>query len=117
MADVGAGKVLELERDVLRDVAHPRPVAQARHEPAAPPERASVVLERRHQLDQRVGEVRDRVRRERLEHAEVHQHPHDRFARPVVRAAQDARLEDAQRRFGARRARRIRGSPARLRAV
>ena len=117
VADVGAGQVLELERDVLGDVTHPRPVAQPRHEAAPPPERARVVLERRHQLDQRVGEVRDRVRGELLEHAEVDEHPDDRLARPVVRPAQDARLDDAQGRFRASHAGRVGGSPARLRAV
>ena len=117
VAHVGAGQVLELERDVLGDVTHPRPVAQPRHEAAPPPERAGMVLERRDQRDQRVGEVRDRVRWELLEHAEVDEHPDDRLARPVVRPAQDARLDDAQGRFRARHAGRVRGSPARLRAV
>ncbi len=36
VADVGAGEVLELERDVLGDVADPRPVAEPGDEPAAP---------------------------------------------------------------------------------
>ena len=49
------------------------------------------------------------VRRVTLEDAEVDQQPDDRLARPVVRAAQDARLEDAQRRRGLRR----RARPAR----
>ena len=61
VADVGAGQVLELERDVLGDVAHPRPVAQPGDEAAAPAERAGVVLERRQQRDERVGEVRAAV--------------------------------------------------------
>ena len=97
VADVGAREVLELERDVLGDVAHPGAFAQARDEAAAPAERAGVVLERRQQRDERVGEVRDLVGREVLEHAEVDEEADDGFARPVVRAAQDARLEDAQR--------------------
>ncbi len=96
VADVGAGEVLELERDVLGDVAHPGALAQPGDEPAAPAERAGVVLERRQQRDQRVGEARDLVRREVLEDAEVDEHPDDRLARPVVRAAQDPGLEDAQ---------------------
>ncbi len=58
VADVGPGQVLELERDVLGDVAHPRPVAQPGDEAAAPAERAGVVLERRQQRDERIGEVR-----------------------------------------------------------
>ena len=96
VADVGAGEVLELERDVLGDVADPRPVAQPRDEPAAPAERAGVVLEGRHERDERVGEAGELVGRVVLEDAEVDEQADDRFARPVVRAAQDARLEDAQ---------------------
>ena len=110
VADVGAGEVLELERDVLGDVADPGPVAQPGDEPAAPAERAGVVLERRQQRDQRVGEVRELVRRVLLEDAEVDEHADDRLARPVVRAAQDARLEDPQ---GRRRAGRSRPPAAR----
>ena len=98
VADVGAGEVLELERDVLGDVARPRPLAEPRDEAAAAAERAGVVLERRDQGDQGVGEVRQQVRGVLLEHAEVDQHADDRLARPVVRPAQHPGLEDAQRR-------------------
>ena len=35
VADVGAGEVLELERDVLGDVPRPRPFLESRDEPAA----------------------------------------------------------------------------------
>ena len=59
VAHVRAGEVLELERDVLGDVADPGALAQAGDEPAATAERAGVVLERRQQRDQRVVEVRD----------------------------------------------------------
>ena len=97
VADVGAGEVLELERDVLGDVAGPGAVAQPRDEPAAAAERAGVVLERREEGDERVGEARDLVGREVLEDAEIDEQADDRLARPVVRAAQDAGLEDAQR--------------------
>ena len=58
VADVRAGQVLELERDVLGDVAHPGPLAEPGDEAAAAAERAGVVLERRQQRDERVGEVR-----------------------------------------------------------
>ena len=96
VADVGAGEVLELERDVLGDVAGPGPVAQPRDEAAAPAERAGVVLEGRQERDERVGEAGELVRRVLLEDAEVDEHADDRLAGPVVRAAQDARLEDPQ---------------------
>ncbi len=96
VADVGAGEVLELEGDVLGDMAGPGPVAESRDEPAPTTERAGVILERRQQGDQRVVEVRQQVRRVLLEDAEVDEQADDRLARPVVGAAQDARLEDAQ---------------------
>ena len=91
------GEVLELEGDVLGDVAGPGAVTQPGDEPAAAAQRAGVVLERRQERDERVGEARDLVGREVLEHAEVDEQADDRLARPVVRAAQDAGLEDAQR--------------------
>ena len=116
VADVGAGEVLELERDVLGDVAGPGALAQPGDEPAAPAERAGVVLERRQQRDERVGEVRELVRRVLLEDAEVDEQADDRLARPVVRAAQDARLEDAQGRGRAGRRRRGRAAARALRA-
>jgi hypothetical protein len=100
VAGVRAGEVLELEGDVLGDVARPRAVAEPGEESAAPVERAGVVLERGHEGDEAVHEARDRVRRERLEGAEVDQHPDDRRPRPVVRPAEHARLEDAERRLG-----------------
>ncbi len=97
VADVRAGEVLEFERHVLGDVAGPRPLAEARDEAAATAQRAGVVLERRQQRDQRVGEPRKLVRWVRLENAKVDEQADDRFARPVVRAAQHAGLEDPQR--------------------
>ena len=107
VADVGAGEVLELERHVLGDVAGPRPVAQPGDEPAAPAQRTGVVLERRQERDERVVEPGQLVRRVLLEDAEVDEQADDRLAGPVVRAAQDARLEDPQGRGGAvRRGRR-----------
>ena len=57
VADVGAGEVLELERDVLGDVAGPGALTQAGDEPAAPAKGAGVVLERRQERDERVGEA------------------------------------------------------------
>ena len=64
-----------------------------------------MVLQGRQEPDERVGEAGQEVRRELLEDAEVDEHPDDRLARPVVRAAQDARLEDPEvgGRLGSRR--------------
>ena len=49
------------------------------------------------ELDQCLVEARDRVARALLEHAQVDVHHDRRRARPDVRAAQDACIEDAQR--------------------
>jgi len=94
MADVGAGEVLELQGDVLGHVARPRPVAEPGDEAAAPAEGAGVVLEGRHQGYERVDEPRNRVRRVPLQAAEIDEQPDDLLARPVVRSAEDAGLED-----------------------
>ena len=112
VAHIGTGQVLELERDVLGDVPHPGPLAEPGDEAATTAERAGVILERRQQRDQRVGEVRQRVRRVPLEHAEVDEQADDRLARPVVRAAQHARLDDPQAGLGSRRRARGRAAPA-----
>ena len=96
VADVRAGEVLELQRDVLGDVASPRPLAETGDEATPAAEGAGVVLEARQQLDQRLGEAGDLVARELLERPEVDEHPHDRLARPVVRTAEDPRLEDPE---------------------
>ena len=74
------------------------PSRSRRDEAAATAQRAGVVLERRKERDQGVGEVRELVRWVLLEDAKVHQHPDDRLARPVVRAPQHAGLDDPQRR-------------------
>jgi len=66
VADVGAGEILELEGDVLGDMAGPGPLLEAGDEAAAPPERAGMVLERRKQGDERVAKARDPVGRELL---------------------------------------------------
>ena len=103
---LGAGEGLQLERDVLRDMAHPRAFAESADEAAAATEGAGVLLERRHRRHQAVGEAGHQVRGEVLEDAEVDDHADDRLARPVVGAAHDARLDDAQ--LWARRRRRRR---------
>ena len=101
VADVGAGEVLELEGDVLGDVAGPGAFLEPRDEAAAAAEGAGVVLEARQEVDQGVGEARDLVGRELLEDAEVDHHPDDRLAGPVVGAAEDARLDDPEGRLRA----------------
>ncbi len=101
------------------------PSLSLRDEPAAPAEAAGVVVERREHLDQGVDEPGDRVARELLEDAEVDDLPDHRLGRPVVRAAEDARLEDPEAGLGAlawwRRRRRVasgrRAPPARRSAA
>jgi len=97
VADVGAGEVLELERDVLGDVAGPGAFLEPRDEAAAPTQAAGVVLEARQKIDQRVVEAGDLVAGVFLERAEVDEHPDDGLAGPVVGAAQDSGLDDAER--------------------
>src|SRR5262249_9767019 len=101
VTDVGPGEVLELQGDVLGDVAGPRALAEPRDEAAAAAEAAGMVLEARQQLDERVREAGDLVARELLEHTEVDEHPDYRLAGPVVRAAQDPRLDGPERGLGA----------------
>ena len=114
VADVRAGEVLELQGDVLGHVARPGPVPEPRDEAAAPAEGAGVLLEGGQQLDEGVHEARDPVARELLEHAQVHHLADHGLPRPVVGAAQDAGLEDAQGGLGAQAARdRVRGPPPR----
>ncbi len=96
VANVGPGEVLELERDVLGNVARPRSVAQARDEATPATERAGVVLEGGQERHQRVREVGQLVGRVLLEHAEIDQQPDDRFAGPVIRPTQDPGLEDPE---------------------
>ena len=96
VADVRAGEVLELQRQVLGHVAGPGAVAQPGDEAAAPAERAGVVLQGGDQRHQRVHEPRDPVGRPLLEHAQVHDLADHGFAGPVVGAAHDARIHDLQ---------------------
>ena len=95
-AHIGAREALQLERDVLRDVAHPGAVREAAEEAAPPAERAGVVLHRGQQRHERLVEARDGVRGVLLEHAQVDRHPDDRAADPDVGPAQDPGVEDAQ---------------------
>ena len=96
VTDVRPREVLELERDVLGDVARPRPLPESRDEPAPATEAAGVILERGQHLRERVREARDLVARELLEDAEVDDLADHGLAGPVVRPAEDARLEDPQ---------------------
>ena len=96
VADVGAGEVLELEGDVLGDVARPRPVPQPGDEPAPPSQRTGVVLERRQERDECIVEAGELVRGVLLEDAEIDEQTDDRLACPVVRATEDACLEDPE---------------------
>ncbi len=110
LAHVRAGQVLELERDVLRHVAGPGALPEARDEPAAAAQAAGVVLERGQHLDQRVHEAGDRVGGELLQDAQVHDLADHRRPHPVAGASQDAGLQDAKRGFRAGLARSVRGA-------
>ena len=58
-ARLGAGQALQLERDMLGDVAQPRSVTQPGDETAAPAQRAGVAVERGQQLDECLVETRE----------------------------------------------------------
>ena len=90
------GLALELERDVLGDVADPRALDQTFAEAASLAERAGVLADARQHREQPVDEPRDRVRGPVLEHAEIDEQPDARVVAPVVRAAEDLGLDDPQ---------------------
>src|SRR5206468_10147831 len=69
---------------------------------AAAVQGAGVILEGRDPRQQAIDEPGDLRGRELLEDAEVDEQLDDRRARPVVRAAQDPRLEDLERGQGLR---------------
>ena len=96
---------------MLRDVAHPRAVlSRVTNPPRRFSEQAwssSDGIQREQALD----EARDLGGRVVLEHAEVDEHLDHGLARPVVRAAQDAGVEDLERREGPGGARGLRRSP------
>src|SRR5207302_10626089 len=69
--DLRAGLALELERDVLRDVADPRSVPEPGDETPGAPQRARVVLQSGQQLQEPLVEPWERIARPVLERAEV----------------------------------------------
>ena len=101
MRDLGAGEGLELERDVLGDVAQPGAVREPGEEPAAPPQRAGVVLQRRAAAPTSAS-LKPGILLEGYSSSTPRstEHPDDRRRDPDVGAAQDPGLEDPQRRLG-----------------
>src|SRR6202022_3495056 len=87
---------LELERDMLRHVAHPGPVAEALDEAAGAVQRAAVIVQARKQGDQRAVEGRDGVRGPMLERAEIDEQADRRVVRPEVGAAKHLAFEDLE---------------------
>ena len=65
------GEILQLERDVLHDMTHPRPQLQPREKSATHTLGTSVLDERRNHRLQSVDESGNRVRRKVLELSEV----------------------------------------------
>ena len=81
---------------MLGDVAHPGPVAKALDEPAGAMQREAMVTKAGQQVDQRVGELGQRVGGPVLERAEVDQEPNRRFVGPVVWSPKDLDLQDRE---------------------
>ena len=100
VADLGAGEVLELQRDVLRDVAHPRAVLEAGDEAAPAVQRAGVVLEGGHPGDEAVDEPGILVVGNCSSTPRSTSILTTGCARPVVRPAQHPRIEDVEGREG-----------------
>ena len=102
-AHVVPGLLLQLQREVLGDVAEPGALVEALDEAALLATRARVVLQAGEEFDEAIREAGDRVRRVVLEHAEIDDEVDRGVVGPHVRAAVDARADDAQRRLdGAR---------------
>ena len=86
---VVAGFGLELQRDVLRDVSHPRSLVEPLDESAGMPAGALVPLQARKQLDKSVSEARNRVARVSLENAEIDDEVDGLLIGPEVRTPVD----------------------------
>ena len=96
------GEPLELDRDVLRNVAEPGAVAQPPREPARLLVAAAMILQRRQQRQQPLRELRQLVGGEALQRAEVHLHADHRYVAVEVRAAIGAPLQHPHRPRGRR---------------
>src|SRR5262245_35120872 len=97
-----AGQTLDLEGDVLDDMAEPGALlalfilfAQPADEAARHAVRAAVILERRHQRDEPIVELRQFARGIGLQLLQVHRHTNDRPVAIWVWAAVDAGFENA----------------------
>src|SRR4051794_7932146 len=92
-----ADMVLQLERDVLGDMAEPRSAVEPLHEAAPAADRVAVLDQAGQGREQPLIEARYLVRRELLELAQIDEQPDHRPPRPPARAAHDARVEDLHR--------------------
>ena len=81
---LGAGQVLQLQGDVLEDVAHPGAFAHALQEPARLADGAAVVVERGEQLGQVLVEAGDLVGGPVLQLADIDDQLDDRHAGPDI---------------------------------
>ena len=91
--DFHAGDELQLQREVLDDVAEQRPLAHALDEAAALVLRAAVLLEAGDEFEQRVGEPGQGVGEDLVVLAEVDVEHDDRAVAVVVGASDGARVE------------------------
>ena len=93
---VVADRLLQLQSDMLGDMAQPGALVQPLDEPAPPPAAAAVVGQPGQPLDQGVGESWQLVGREVLQHSEVHDELNGGLVMPDVRAAVNPAREDFQ---------------------
>ena len=86
-----AGKILQLESNVLDDVPSQGSLAEPLEKSSRMTERALVVVEGRYQLGQSLVEASDGIRRPGLELANIERQVDDRCPRPDVRTTIDFR--------------------------
>ena len=91
---------LQLERDVLHDMAHPRAFSDAARKSARHARPARVQRETRQRLEEASREPGDQVRRQSLEGADVDHQVNDGEARPPVRSMEGPFPQDLDSRFG-----------------
>ena len=94
--DLRARLALQLDRDVLRDVAGPRALDQPFAEPSGVSSRARMLSDAGKRVEQGLCEALDRVGRPELERAEVDEQLDRRLVGVVVGPAEDALVDDRE---------------------
>ncbi len=91
------GQRLELKRDMLQHMAHPRAIVQTLDEAARFAERAVMLVERRYQTNELVVETFDLVAGAVFQLADVHLQQNHRHPCPDIRSAVDLGFQNLNR--------------------